>query len=134
MLRAIYFAETRTRADRLRDDFAQWCRGNGHDHAETLEWDWERMTTYYDFPKEHWGHLRNTNPVESSFRGPVAENRRGQALRAGGRSMAAIWKMLMPMERRLRRVKSPDLMPEVHLGTRYVDGITVQEAVEKVAA
>ena len=33
----------------------------------TLERDWDRMITFYDFPKEHWQHLRTTNPVESPF-------------------------------------------------------------------
>jgi hypothetical protein len=35
--------------------------------AETLVRDWERMVTFYDFPREHWKHLRTTNPVESPF-------------------------------------------------------------------
>ena len=50
------------------------------------------------------------------------------------RAMAVIWKMLMVAEQRFRRVKFPDLMTDVYLGTRYVDGTAVQETVEKVAA
>lgn len=50
------------------------------------------------------------------------------------RAMAVIWKMLMVAEQRFRRVKSPDLMTDVYLGTRYVDGTADQETVEKVAA
>ena len=42
--------------------------GHSYDAAfETLERDWDRMVTFYDFPREHWRHLRTTNPVESPF-------------------------------------------------------------------
>ena len=135
LLRDIYFAETKARADRLRDDFARWCRGNGHDTAaETLERDWERMTAYYDFPKEHWGHLRTTNPVESPFAALRLRTDAAKRYKRVDRAMAVIWKMLMVAEQRFRRVKCPDLMTDVYLGTRYVDGIAVAETVEKVAA
>ncbi len=37
------------------------------DAGRLLEDDWERMVTFFRFPREHWGHLRTTNPVESPF-------------------------------------------------------------------
>ena len=44
------------------------CGDHSYEAAsEALERDWDRMVTFYDFPKEHWGHLRTTNPVESPF-------------------------------------------------------------------
>ncbi len=127
--------DSKARADRLRDDFAKWCRGNGHDNAaETLERDWERMTAYYDFPKEHWGHLKTTNPVESPFAALRLRTDAAKRYKRVDRAMAVIWKMLMVAEQRFRRVKCPDLMTDVYLGTQYVDGIAVQDMTEKVAA
>ena len=68
MLRTIPYAQTRTEAERLRTEFTRWCRDHSYEAAcVTLERDWDRMITFYDFPKEHWQHLRTTNPVESPF-------------------------------------------------------------------
>ena len=68
MLRTIPYAQTRTGAERLRTEFTRWCRDHSYEAAcVTLERDWDRMITFYDFPKEHWQHLRTTNPVESPF-------------------------------------------------------------------
>ena len=68
MLRTIPYAPTRTEAERLRTVFTRWCGDHSYEAAsEALERDWDRMVTFYDFPKEHWGHLRTTNPVESPF-------------------------------------------------------------------
>ena len=62
------YAPTRTEAERLRTVFTRWCGDHSYEAAsEALERDWDRMVTFYDFPKEHWGHLRTTNPVESPF-------------------------------------------------------------------
>ena len=59
-------AETRREAERLKSMFLTWCRERVHQAAaEALERDWVRMMTFYQFPREHWQHLRTTNPVES---------------------------------------------------------------------
>ena len=61
MLRTIPYAQTRTEAERLRTEFTRWCRDHSYEAAcVTLERDWDRMITFYDFPKEHWQHLRTT--------------------------------------------------------------------------
>ena len=62
------YAESRQKAEEKRDVFLGWCRKDGHRSAgETLLRDWDRMVTFYQFPKEHWKHLRTTNVVESPF-------------------------------------------------------------------
>ncbi len=63
MLRTIPYAPTRTEAERLRTVFTRWCGDHSYEAAsEALERDWDRMVTFYDFPKEHWGHLRHDEP------------------------------------------------------------------------
>ncbi len=133
--RGIYFAETRDRDNRLRDNFAKWHRDNSHNTAaETLERDWERMTTYYDFSKEHWCHQRTINPVALPFATLRLRADAAKRYKWVDRAMAVIWKLLMVAKQRFRRVKCPELMTDVYLGTRYVDGVFVEETVEKVAA
>ncbi len=68
MLRAIAYAPRRAEAERKRKEFEGWCHRHGYGKgAETLGRDWERMVTFYRYPKEHWRHLRTTNVVESPF-------------------------------------------------------------------
>ena len=63
MLRTIPYAQTPTEAERLRTEFTRWCRDHSYEAAcVTLERDWDRMITFYDFPKEHWQHLRHDEP------------------------------------------------------------------------
>ena len=110
MLRTIPYAPTRTEAKRLRTVFTRWCGDHSYEAAsEALERDWDRMVTFYDFPKEHWGHLRTTNPVESPFAALRLRTDVAKRYKRVDRAIAVIWKMLMVAEQRFRRLKAPEL-------------------------
>lgn len=66
-LKEMMYAPTRKRCERGRHAFELRYRKTHPKATATLARDWERMVTYYDFPKEHWIHLRTTNIVESPF-------------------------------------------------------------------
>ena len=67
-LREISHAPTRAECERLRDEYVSELRTEGRgDAAETVMRDWEDFVSFYDFPTEHWVHLRTTNPLESVF-------------------------------------------------------------------
>ena len=135
MLRSIPYAETRSEAERLRSVFSRWCREHAYDSAsESLERDWGRMVTFYDFPAEHWRHIRTTNPVESPFAALRLRTNAAKRYKRVDRAIAVIWKMLLVAERRFRRLKAPELMMDVYLGARYEDGIVINTMPEKVAA
>ena len=68
LLVQIPYAGTKKEAEKLRKRFAARYRSQFPAAVETLERDWDRMVTFYDFPKEHWKHLRTTNVVESPFK------------------------------------------------------------------
>ena len=62
------YAPKRTECERLRDEYVSELRAGGRtDAAETVLRDWESFVSFYDFPVEHWVHLRTTNPLESVF-------------------------------------------------------------------
>lgn len=68
LLTKIPYAETRDAAERQKRAFQAWCAKRGHaDIGRRLDRDWERLVTFYQFPREHWKHLRTSNPVESPF-------------------------------------------------------------------
>jgi len=131
----IPYAETRKEAERVKSRFIAWCRERGYQAAaETLERDWERMTTFYQFPREHWQHLRTTNPVESPFAALRLRTDAAKRYKRVDRATAVIWKMLLVAEKRFRRLKAPELMRDVYDGAQYVDGMPIEAIVEEVAA
>jgi putative transposase len=66
-LKAMPYAETQAECERQRDAFVRRYRKTDPKAVDTLLRDWDRMVTFYAFPKEHWIHLRTTNIVESPF-------------------------------------------------------------------
>ncbi len=90
--------------------------------------------TFYQFPREHWQHLRTTNPVESPFAALRLRTDAAKRYRRVDRATAVIWKMLMIAEKRFRRLKAPELMTDVYDGGQYVDGMAIDATVEEVAA
>jgi putative transposase len=66
LLAAIAYAETRDEAERQKAAFQRWAAQRDHDDAaRRLDRDWDRFVTFYQFPKEHWPHLRTSNPVRA---------------------------------------------------------------------
>lgn len=64
MLGRIAYAEARKEYEQLKKKFVAWCKEHRcADAARILERDWERMVTFFDFPKEHWQHIGTTNRV-----------------------------------------------------------------------
>jgi len=95
--------------------------------AETLGRDWERMVTFYRYPREHWVHLRTTNVVESPFAALRLRTDAAKRFKKVERATAVIWKMLMVAEKRFRRLNAPELLAKVHAGTRYEDGFQIAQ-------
>jgi len=125
-LQDIAYAESRPEAEEKRDIFLAWCRKEGHRSVgETLIRDWDRMVTFYGFPKEHWKHLRTTNVVESPFAALRLRTDAAKRYRKTENATAVIWKMLMLAERRFRRLDAPEKLMQVYL--RFGTGETREE-------
>ena len=131
LLCQIPYAEMRQEAERPRDQFARCCAQRGYaDAVRCLETDWDRMVTFYRFPKAHWQHLRTTNPIESPFSAARLRTDAAKWFKKVQNATAVIWKMPLVAERAFRRLKHPELMPEAYRGAQYSDGVQVntQEA------
>ena len=122
LLTQIPSAETRQEAEKRRATFARRYRDRYPQAVATLERDWERMVTFYDFPKEHWKHLRTTNPVESPFASVRLRTNAGKRYKRVQGATALIWRVLMVAEKRFRKLNAPELLPLVYAGQRYQDG------------
>lgn len=125
-LQKIFTAESLKEAENARDLFCTWCRKESYSAAqETLERDWERMVTFYHFPREHWRHLRTTNIVESPFAALRLRTAAAKRFKKVRNATAVIWKMMMLAERRFRKLDAPERMKQVFLGIQFEDGIEV---------
>ena len=116
-LQDVAYAESRPKAEEKRDGFLAWCRKEGYQAAgDTLLRDWERMVTFYQFPQEHWKHLRTTNVVESPFAALRLRTDAAKRYKKVENATVVIWKMLMLAERRFRRLDAPEKLIQVYLG------------------
>jgi putative transposase len=98
--------------------------------AKILE-DEEALLCYYDYPAEHWRHLRTTNPIESPFAAVRARTdiTKGPGSREAG--VAMIFKLLEAQEGRWRRLNGYRLVPLVRAGARFVNGELVERNEEQ---
>ena len=134
LLAAIAYAETREDAERQKTAFQRWATQRGHDDAaRRLERDWDRFVTFYQFPQEHWVHLRTSNPVESPFAALRLRTDAAKRFKKVGNATAIIWKMLLVAERRFRRLTAPERAQEVYLGVKFVNGVKVANGQEVAA-
>jgi putative transposase len=85
--------------------------------------DWERLVTFYQFPREHWPHLRTSNVVESPFATVRLRTTAAKRFKKVENATALIWKLLQVAESTFRRLKGAELLSAVYAGAQYVDGV-----------
>jgi transposase-like protein len=123
LLKAMPYAETRAECERLRDAFGSRYQKTDPKAVATLQRDWERMVTFYRFPKEHWRHLRTTNIVESPFSVVRLRTNASRRYKRVEGAKAIIWKVLRVAEQTWRKLNAPELLPLVASGVRFQDGV-----------
>jgi putative transposase len=127
-------AENRAEAERAIEEFAREFGTKWPKAVAKITGEKETLLCYYEFPAEHWVHLRTTNPIESTF-APVrarTDVTKGPGSRTAG--VAMIFKLLEAQEGRWRRINGYHLVPLVRAGARFVNGELVERSEVKVAA
>ena len=102
--------------------------------ARALERDWERMVAFYQFPREHWKHLRTSNPVESPFAAVRLRTAAAKRFKKVENATAVIWKTLLIAEKTFRRLDAPELLADVASGVVYINGVRAVNQRERKAA
>ena len=124
LLRKLAYAENRPAAEKAKQVFRGWCAGRGYPKAaELIDQDWERMVTFFDFPQEHWRHLRTTNPVESPFAALRLRTDAAKRFKKAANAICVVWKMLLIAQSRFRKLHAPELLAEVWQGVEFSDGV-----------
>ena len=103
--------------------------GAKHDKAvECLTKDRETLLAVYDFPAEHWDHLRTTNPIESVFATVRQRTVRTKGSLSSTTAKLMVFKLVIAASKTWRRLKGESQLPKVIGGVRFQDGIEVIEA------
>ncbi len=135
-LRALWEAPTRTECEARRDAYVAKLRAQKQEvAAATMLRDWEDFVTFYDFPQEHWLHLRTTNAIESVFAG--VRLRTNVAKRMGKRENALylVFKIVERLGQNWRALNGGrTLMTLVLEGRRFIDGVLEGDEVKAEAA
>lgn len=88
------------------------------------------LLTFYDFPAEHWVHIRTANPIESIFATVRLRTAKMRGCLSRETGFTMIFKLTMCTQRNWRRVNGSKWLPDVIEGIRFEDGIRT----EKIAA
>jgi len=135
-LHEIMDAETKADAERAADGFEAEYGAKYPKAVASLRRDFGKLLTFFDFPAEHWKHLRTTNIIESPFATVRLRQRvtKGPGSRAKAITMA--FKLLEMAGQRWRRLNGPELLPLVAHGVKYQDGVQIErkEELEERAA
>src|SRR5919106_3054428 len=135
LLCAMPYAETQAACETLRGQFTNRYRKLAPKAVERLANDWERLVTFYQFPREHWPHLRTSNVVESPFAAVRLRTTAAKRFKRVENATALIWKILQVAESTFRRLKGAELLPAVYAGAPYVDGVPpITSKQQKLAA
>jgi transposase-like protein len=126
-LRAMMYAESREQALKERHKFEQAFRHNPK-AVKTVVNHWDRLTTYYDFPREHCKHLRTSNVVESPFSRVRLRTAASRRFKSQVNATCLIWKTLMIAELSFRKLDAPQLVDKVAGGARFHNGAQVRVA------
>lgn len=95
--------------------------------VETLTKDKERLLTFYDFPAEHWQHIRSTNPIESTFATVRLRTAKVRNCFSRDTVLSMAFKLCQSAEKRWRRLRGYKRLAEVIEGITFIDGISEKE-------
>jgi putative transposase len=128
MLHDIWMADTRETANKAFDLFLDTFQAKHPQVSECLAKDRKVLLTFYDYPAEHWAHLRTTNPIESTF--ATVRLRTAKTKGSGSRiaCLTMVFKLVQSAQKRWRALNGSNLIPDVITGIPFVDGVKKQAA------
>jgi putative transposase len=133
-LHAIYEAENRAKAEVAFDRFVVKYGAKYDKAAACLTKDREVLLAFYDFPAEHWKHIRTSNPIESTFATVRLRTDKTKGCLSRQTALAMVFKLAKSAERHWRRLDGSERLAQVIQGVRFRDGEPVQAVEEQAAA
>ena len=130
----IWMSPDRAAAEKAMDVFAAKYGAKYPKAVECLEKDRQPLLAFYDFPAEHWVHLRTTNPIESVFATVRHRTVRSKGALSPTTAKLMVFKLVMAAAKTWRRLKGENQLPKVICGVKFVNGVEAIEAASQTAA
>jgi putative transposase len=127
-LHQIWMADTRADAEQAFDLFVETYQAKYPKATECLAKDRAVLLTFYDFPAEHWIHLRTTNPIESTFATVRHRHRRTKGNGSRLACFTMVYKLMQSASKKWRLLNGCQLLPDVIAGVQFIDGLKPQTA------
>ncbi len=131
-LKEVRDAEDREHAEKAIERFAKDYEGKWPKAVEKITKDRDPLLAFFDFPAEHWIHLKTTNPIESTFATVRLRTKvtKGPGSRAAGLAMA--YKLIESAQARWRAVNAPELVALVRAGVKFEKGVMAERSANDV--
>jgi transposase-like protein len=123
MLHEIWMAETKAEAERAFDLFIETYEAKYPRATACLAKDRDVLLTFYDFPAEHWMHIRTTNPIESTFATVRLRTHRTKGCGSRIACLTMVFKLAQSAEQTWRALNGSVLLEDVIRGVQFVDGL-----------
>ena len=133
-LQNIWMAETREAAHTAFDRTLKRFDAKYPKAMERLRKDREALLAFYDFPAEHWVHIRTTNPIESTFATVRLRTRRSRNCGSRDTTLAMVFKLLQSAQKRWKRIKGFRKLELVINNVPFQDGEQVTDQSDRKAA
>lgn len=133
-LQEIWMAETRKDAEAAFEAFAESYAVKYDKAVQCLAKDREALLAFYDFPAEHWRHLRTSNPIESTFATVRHRTVRAKGCLSNRTALAMIFKLAQAAEKSWRRLNGHNQLPKLIQGVKFIDGIEAVRPQPQAAA
>jgi len=126
-LQDIWMAETKADADVAFDFFIEAYGAKYDKAAERLVKDRDVLLSFYEFPAEHWKHIRTTNPIESTFATVRLSTVKTKGCLSRKTALAMTFKLILSAKRKWRKLDGSTLLAEVIDGVQFQDGIKLNK-------
>jgi len=134
-LQQIWMAATRDDAHRAFASFVAAYAPKYPKAAECLAKDQDPLLSFYDFPAEHWHHIRTSNPIESTFASVRLRTAKSRGCGSRASILSTVFKLSLSAEQRWLKLRGAELIAKVITGVQFKNGVEVQQkARQEIAA
>jgi transposase-like protein len=133
-LHEIWMAESRKDAERAFDRTLKRFEAKYPQAMDCLRKDRDALLAFYDYPAEHWVHIRTTNPIESTFATVRLRTKRSRNCAARDTTLAMVFKLLQSAQKRWKRIKGFRKLELVVNNVQFRDGVQVNDQSNRLAA
>ncbi len=127
-LHEIWMAEGRTDAEKAMDAFVETYGAKYPKAVACLTKDRDELLAFYDFPAEHWQHLRTSNPIESTFATVRLRTAKTRGCLSRETALTMVFQLCRCAQKRWRKLNGYELLGKVIEGVKFVDGVEEEAA------